>query len=151
MNYMLLCFILGWALFPISTKKNHDHGVRAPASISQEGNYQLVSGTTGCPGSLIWIEQCAGFVLNPRNGSEELETEKFCHINQSAQIATDRGAKLTTSVQRNERYIHKTAQYIDINGVRSATEDTLIFDKEKDQFLWEHSKDHVGFSCLYSK
>lgn len=117
---------------------------------TKEGSYRLVNGTDGCPSSVIWIEQCAGFVLNPRQGTTELETAHFCHINRGIKVRAENNAKIYTQTEHKDRYIRKSATTI-MNGVSYLAEDTLIFDSEKEQFLWEHSKDQKGFSCLYSK
>lgn len=117
---------------------------------AKEGSYRLVNGTDGCPSSVIWIEQCAGFVLNPRKGTTELETAHFCHINAGAKVTVENNVKTYSQTEHKDRYIRKATTTV-MNGVSYLDEDTLIFDSEKDQFLWEHSKEQKGFSCLYSK
>lgn len=155
MKLLLACLILTFAVFKFAFKNSEsslEMASKAPsASLAlREGNYSLVNGTTGCPTSVIWIEQCGGFVLNPRQGSEELTTEKFCHVNNGLRVHSEGKKKSFTQVELSERYVRRsvtTVQY----GLNTLLEDTLIFDENKAQFLWEHSQNHKGFSCLYAK
>ncbi|MDG0817876.1 hypothetical protein [Bdellovibrio svalbardensis] len=159
MKFFLACLILTFIALKFEFKNSEsslDLSSHAPttSAASREGNYFLVNGTQGCPTSVIWFEQCAGFVLNPRTGSKELPTEKFCHVNRGLRVVSESGLKVMTQVETKERYVRKSETSIQ-NGVSSSNEDTLIFDDTKEQFLWEHSQNrnslNSGFSCLYSK
>ena|SRR5438309_3578533 len=161
MKFLLACLILTLVVLKFEFKNSEssvDMSSHAPppasTSSAREGNYFLMNGTKGCPTSVIWFEQCAGFVLNPRKGTEELATEKFCHVNRGLRVISEGGIKTMIQVETKERYVRKSETSVQ-NGLSTLTEDTLIFDEAKEQFLWEHSQDHnksnVGFSCLYSK
>ncbi len=157
MKFLLACLILTLAALKFGFKHSESssldmssHAPQVATSAAREGNYSLVSGTQGCPTSVIWFEQCAGFVLNPRAGSEELPTEKFCHVNRGLRVVSEAGVKTMTQVETQERYVRKSETTVQ-NGLSKSVEDTLIFDETKEQFLWEHSMNHKGFSCLYSK
>ncbi|HWU42955.1 MAG TPA: hypothetical protein VN132_05935 [Bdellovibrio sp.] len=149
MKFLFLCLTLGM-IFCI--ERSSPTSFRGPASaVSHEGDYVLVNGTEGCPTSVTWIDQCAGFVLNPHKDSAELETEKFCAINRGVKVTSEKGAREITQVEQTERYVRKASTLMQNNVVLARLESTLIFDAVKDQFLWEYSRNQQGFSCLYSK
>lgn len=140
------------------TQQAYDIASTAPVDMkaltSYEGQYQLVNGTQGCPTSVIWFEQCAGFVLNPRAGTEELTTSKFCHLNRGDKMSVEGETQTSSRVELKDRYIKKTAKDIFHGVAVASSEDTLIFGDNNQQFLWEHtnvSEGKKGFSCLYSK
>lgn len=135
---------------------------RTPQSIantmpSPAGRYYLVNGTEGCPAQMDWSPQCDGFILNSIDNANITEAQKFCNINKGPKTTRekmDNGYKtLLVEVTRQENVIRRQDTTILVNKKDSASlyqEDTVIFD-ETGKFLWEHSQNRKGTSCLYSR
>lgn len=122
-----------------------------PASI---GSYSFVSGTDDCPKEIEWRAECGGFTLNPEGSSE---SHDFCNINKGKKTQHERvdqgRKKRQVEVSRKDNLISKTdiTTYSDKGtSVALETEDTVIID-ETGKFLWEHSEEGKGYSCLYSR
>lgn len=131
---------------------------RAPQSVAPKpasiGHYFFVTGTDGCPKEIEWSAQCGGFTLSP---ADEGDTQKFCNINKGAKVVheeVEQGKKkILTYVTRKDNVIRKKETILLSNketAVALEQEDTIIFD-ETGKFLWEHSQNRKGFSCLYSQ
>ncbi|MEK2644700.1 hypothetical protein [Bdellovibrio sp. BCCA] len=123
----------------------------APASV---GVYYFVTGTEGCPKEIEWSAECGGFTLRP---TDEGDTQKFCNINKGSKIVHEKvehgKKKILTYVSRKDNVIRKMETTLFSNEETAVTlqqEDTVIID-ETGKFLWEHSQNRKGFSCLYSR
>ncbi|KYG64569.1 hypothetical protein AZI85_03935 [Bdellovibrio bacteriovorus] len=132
--------------------------MRGPQSVvpSARAVYSLVSGTDDCPKQIEWIAECQGFTLNSLSTKAPL-VQKFCHANQGPQTELEkleRGHKrILSEVTKSENLISKIQTVIFIKDKNSASlseEDTVIVD-ETGKFLWEHSQNGRGFSCLFTR
>lgn len=155
---LFLCLILGLTsagCFMMTAEKNIS---RAPQSVAPTpkyiGTYFFVNGTQGCPKEIQWQAECGGFSLTPSDGSE---AQRFCSVNrgkfETKERTADSRKKVTTTVTHKENIISKIQEIILSNhhdSIRLHQEDTVIID-ETGKFLWEHSKNGNGFSCLYSQ
>ena len=166
---LIVLFILGLHLsaYHLMNSTSFEEPVSAAvetsdfSSTSQEGAYKLVAGTDGCPPRIEWLsshaEQCRGFSLNVTELNAGFRIEKFCNLNGGAKISQRTiqvGSERTRmAVTSSENIIQKKTSVTTITASgtrRSPQEDTLIFD-EPGKFLWEHSRDRRGYSCLYSR
>ncbi len=127
------------------------------ASASPAGVYYLANGTDGCPAQVTWLVECQGFVLDGSASHSFPTVEKFCRINKGPKIAhepvTYGSKKVLTEVVSRDNLIRKKDTTVfrhKGNSVALEQEDTVIFD-ETGKFLWEHSNNGKGFSCLYSR
>mgnify|MGYP003335302896 CR=1 FL=1 len=132
--------------------------IASTPSTTRAGSYSLISGTDGCPTSLKWENTCAGFAITPEDHGTALDTQHFCNINRGVKVNSENTGihrkKIMTQVESKDRYVRKAETTILGEADKALAlnnEDTLIFDQEKEQFLWEQSRNRKGFSCLYSK
>ncbi|MFM6928998.1 MAG: hypothetical protein ACKOX6_11075 [Bdellovibrio sp.] len=153
---LLCCLMLGLTLSkygsPVVTElaSTAPHiGVNSP--FARDGLYSLVTGTQGCPQSIDWIEQCAGFVLNPHEGTEELSTVRFCRVNAGPQMTRNEFGKSMHQVVHKNNYVQSIEKSLLAQESITIAENTIILDTAKRQFQWEHNQGGKGFSCLYSK
>ncbi|WP_415062867.1 hypothetical protein [Bdellovibrio sp.] len=132
---------------------------REPQSLNTapNGTFYLASGTDGCPSQINWLMECQGFVLDTSGSHSLSEGQRFCHINKGPKVFRERleygTKKLLTEVVSKDNMIRKketTTFSAKGNSVTLEQEDTVIFD-ETGKFLWEHSNNGKGFSCLYSR
>ncbi|KHD89506.1 MAG: hypothetical protein OM95_03320 [Bdellovibrio sp. ArHS] len=131
---------------------------RAPQSLQPTARalYSLVSGTDDCPTRIEWVAECQGFTLNAVSTTSS-RTQHFCHANKGPQTElekVERGQKrILSEVTKSENMIHKNQTIIFMNNNNSVSlsqEDTVIVD-ETGKFLWEHSQNGRGFSCLFAR
>lgn len=156
------CLILGCSIFTTQIFKSEPKKERTPQSVAPVpaaiGSYSFVSGTDACPKEIEWRAECGGFTLNILDGSSAAEdAHHFCNINRGKKISrekVDRGNKHTkVEVLRQENLISRTQvmTFTDRGAsVELKREDTVIID-DTGKFLWEHSEDGKGHSCLYSR
>lgn len=123
-------------------------------SSQRNGHYQLVSGTDNCPSAIEWADDSEeGFALHPANGSTTLDSIYFGDFNKGLRILHAPGRKTLLEVVRRDNFIRKkeTIFYSDKkNSLSLLHEDAIIHDGPR-KFLWEHSRNGRGFSCLYSR
>ena len=162
-KYVLsLCLILGCFVFAVHFNSDQQTKTRTPQSLGPApaaiGSYSFVSGTDDCPKEIEWRAECGGFSLNAsENSSDEKEAHQFCNINKGKKVSrekVDHGHKNTkVEVSRQDNVISRTEVTTFTNKGASAElqrEDTVIID-DTGKFLWEHSEDGKGHSCLYSR
>lgn len=126
--------------------------LRAQAPMAE--TYYYVNGTEGCPKQIEWSPSCGGFILSAPN---ESTPQRFCNINKGPRVTQeilDQGRKkVLTTVTHNENLIRKSETVVysqKENSISYQIEDTVIVD-DTGKFLWEHSQNRKGFSCLYSR
>lgn len=116
-------------------------------------DYRLINGTDNCPTEVEWSEDCDGFSLSPSYRGASLDTIRFCQINRGYKVTATPGKKVLNEVISRDNYINKkqTTIYLDKdNSLSLIQEDTIIRDGSR-KFLWEHSRNGRGHSCLYEK
>ncbi len=154
-----LFLILGFFGWSFSQDLPDTKMKRTPQSIDMgpSGTYFLASGTDGCPSQVEWSRECQGFTLSPSESPLVTGTQSFCHINQgtkTSQLPSENGSKkLLTTVREEADVIRKIQSTVYSNhdgSISLSSEDTIIYD-QTGKFLWEHSQNNRGFSCLYSK
>lgn len=157
-----LCLFLGCFIFSVHFQKNEQSPARAPQSVAPApaaiGSYSFVSGTDACPKEIEWRAECGGFTLNVSEASsEEFQAHRFCNINKGKKVSrekVDHGNKnIKVEVSRQDNLISRTEVTTFTNkgeSVELQREDTVIID-DTGKFLWEHSEDGKGHSCLYSR
>lgn len=124
------------------------------AALPREGSYALQSGTEGCPESVELVNECGGFTLTPMEEGQPGRTEKFCHIN--AGLKKEQSSvseKILRKVKWDDGRIQKNESQIFMaknESVELTKEDSIIPDQAQG-FLWDHSHEQKGFSCLYKK
>ena len=124
-----------------------------PAAEVADGFYRLISGTDNCPTEVEWAEDCDGFALHPSSRGTSMDTIRFCQINRGFKVLQSPGRKILREVVSRDNYINKkeTTIYLDKdNSLSLLQEDTVIQDGPK-KFLWEHSRNGRGHSCLYAR
>ncbi len=146
-----LKFLTPWTAAPEQVIARGPQSVAKPASV---GLYSFVTGTDGCPREIEWSAECGGFVLSSTDGHD---IQKFCKVNKGVQVekfpAEHGTKKVFTEILRQDNVVRRKAITVLATKTDSVTfeeEDTVIFD-ETGKFLWEHSKNQKGFSCLYSR
>lgn len=153
---LLCCLMLGLTFSKYGSTVVTELASTAPSAVAnsplaRDGFYSLVNGTQGCPQAIDWIEQCAGFVLNPHDGAQELSTVRFCRINAGPQFTRNEFGKSMHQVVKKNHYVQSIEKSLLANESITIAEDTIILDTHKQQFQWEHNQGGKGFSCLYSK
>ncbi|NUN07353.1 MAG: hypothetical protein HUU57_16535 [Bdellovibrio sp.] len=161
-NVLPLCLLLGCFIFAGHLCKTEQKNLRTPQSVAPVptaiGSYSFVSGTDACPKEVEWRAECGGFTLNIEDASSaEAQAHRFCNVNKGKQISrekVDHGNKNTkVEVLRQDNLISRTevTTFTDKGtSVELQREDTVIID-DTGKFLWEHSEDGKGHSCLYSR
>lgn len=124
------------------------------AALPQAGVYTLVTGTDGCAERVEWVNECDGFVLNPVHDGAKLNPEKFCKVNKgkSSQLVSA-NQKVVTQVSHIEHQIQKKETQVFFaknESLELSSEDSIMIDT-KGSFLWDHSKNNRGTSCIYKK
>ncbi|MFM6927302.1 MAG: hypothetical protein ACKOX6_02505 [Bdellovibrio sp.] len=115
-------------------------------SSTREGTYFLIGGTDDCPSSMIWINQCKGFTLNPSYQNKDLETLRYCNINQGTKTIHNDFVTIKVRTSQNDSYIRKLEDSTLYKKI-----EVIILDKDQMRFEWNQSQDGKGPSCLYSK
>lgn len=122
-----------------------------------QGTYRLTQGTGGCPRIVDMNSHCQGFIFNLLTADSSFAAERFCYLkkgNSLREETTSYGKVRTQVVINYTKNILQKRTFVTMiaknNRSTSLQEDTLIFGKDNG-FLWEHSKDGKGYSCLYEK
>lgn len=154
LSAIAVLLLLG-SIFSLSPKPAE----RFPQSLAQdnEGVYLLANGTDGCPRVVEWSADCDGFALTVLENGKEKETHQFCKINKGLQQIKEKTSfgfrKSLIKTERKENVYSKLTTIIlqDLrHSIQQQQSDTVIFDNQP-RFLWEHSQDNKGLSCLYAK
>ncbi|AFY00828.1 hypothetical protein [Bdellovibrio bacteriovorus] len=126
---------------------------QAPAPESSEGLFRLNSGTDNCPFEIERIQDCDGFALHPSSNGVAHESVRFCQINKGFKVQQKPGQKILREVVSRDNYVRKqeTTIYIDKDNSLSLMQEDTVIQDGPGKFLWEHSRNGRGFSCLYSK
>ncbi|WP_413558021.1 hypothetical protein [Bdellovibrio sp. HCB209] len=153
MRAFLCCLMLGLTILKYGTEMTSEFASTAPRAPwnDREGIYSLVNGADNCPSTMTWIEQCGGFVLNPRHKDRELETVRICNINKGAKISRGEFGKMLAQADQKDQYVRKIEKSLLATESLTLNEDIVILDKDRQSFQWEHSQNGRGLSCLYSK
>lgn len=145
-------FLLAF-IFILISGHTHAASPATPAS-PRNGHYKLVNGTDNCPNEIEWADDSEeGFALHPAHAGMALDSVYFSDFNKGLRILQAPGRKTLLDVVSRDNFIRKkeTVIYIDKNNSLSLLqEDTIIHDGPR-KFLWEHSRNGRGFSCLYSR
>ncbi|XGC81751.1 hypothetical protein ACES2L_04545 [Bdellovibrio bacteriovorus] len=160
-RFTMLFLILGLhftAQVLINAPKAHPQ--RTPQSIpeAQEGTYNFVNGTDGCPLQVDLAIQCNGFVITPMKNSGSIpEEQEFCAINKKMKLKTervDKGFRKTrTHVEQKDNWIKKnvvTEFSYQGSTISLQSEDAIILGDDN-TFNWDMSRNGKGMTCLYSK
>ncbi|WII73625.1 hypothetical protein QJS83_07030 [Bdellovibrio sp. 22V] len=162
LNFSVSILILGFFVLGLSLAPSPMTVERTPQSVAKSpaGIYYLVNGTDGCPAQVEWVTECQGFSLNTLNSSASaslLESQNFCDINRGPKVSREpmeSGYKrILSDVSSKENVIRKTNTTVLVDKKHSISlfqEDMVIFD-DTGKFLWEHSQNNKGLSCLYSR
>lgn len=151
MHWPRLILILGLLLSDVALAQTASPPL--PGAETAEGYYRLISGTDNCPTEVEWAEDCDGFALYPSSQGASMDTIRFCQINRGFKVLQSPGKKVLREVVSRDNYITKkeTTLYLDKdNSLSLLQEDTVIQDGPK-KFLWEHSRNGRGYSCLYTR
>lgn len=157
-KYLSIVFgiLLAWTVFAVLSPNSPE---RLPQSLgaSTEGYYSLVNGTDSCPRKVEWTAECDGFVLVVLENGKEKDHHQFCKINKGLQALQEKTSfgfrKSLVRTEHKENLYSKVTTVIlqdSRHSIQLKQSDTIIFDAEP-RFLWEHSQDDRGFSCLYAK
>ncbi|GEM_PF-1564134 len=157
-KYLSVIFgiLLAWTVFSVLSPNSP---VRLPQSLNSkvEGVYSLVNGTDGCPRAMEWSAECDGFALTVLENGKEKEQHQFCKINKGLQHLQEKTSfgfrRSIIKTERNDNIYSKLTTIImqdSQHSIRLQQSDTVIFDGLP-RFLWEHSQENKGLSCLYAK
>lgn len=121
--------------------------------VSSDGLFRLNSGTDNCPFEIERSQDCDGFAMHPSSNGVAHESVRFCQINKGFKVQQKPGQKILSEVVSRDNYVRKqeTTIYIDKDNSLSLMQEDTVIQEGPDKFLWEHSRNGRGFSCLYSK
>lgn len=122
-------------------------------AFAAEGFFHLINGTDNCPSEVELAEDCDGFTMNPSSQGVALDTIRFCNTNKGFKVRQSPGKKILSETVMRDNYVRKqeTTIYIDKDNSLSLMQEDTVIQDGPGKFLWEHSRNGRGFSCLYSK
>ncbi len=153
MRILLCCLMLGLTVLKYGNQMASEFASTTPPPIwsEREGSYILIGGADGCPTTITLIEQCGGFVLNPRFKERELETVRLCHIDKGPRFSRNDFGKVSIQVKTNDQYV-RSVETAHLGPQRLPVREDLVFlNPDRMRFQWEHIEGGRNLSCLYAR